>query len=84
MVKQRIGAPSTLKGLTQKVKRASPPAAAWKSGSFFTGNDDVVLEHFAQPFAERFLVSQIAMRIRLEMLGLLHREVPRQRVLSGL
>jgi hypothetical protein len=55
-----------------------------KSGSFFTGNDDVVLEHFAQPFAERFLVSQIAMRIRLEKLGLLHREVPRQRVLSGL
>jgi Zn-dependent peptidase ImmA (M78 family) len=36
---------------------------------------------FAWPFAEQFLVSPIAMRIRLERLGLLHREVPRQRSL---
>ncbi len=52
------------------------------SGSYFTGDDDVVLEHFARPFAEKFLVSPIAMRIRLEKLGLLHRVVPRQRLLT--
>jgi Zn-dependent peptidase ImmA (M78 family) len=53
-----------------------------KSGTYFTGDDDVVLEHFARPFAEHFLVSPIAMRIRLEKLGLLHRVVPRQRLLT--
>ena len=52
------------------------------SGSYFTGDDDVVLEHFARPFAEKFLVSPIAMRIRLERLGLLHRRVPLQRLLT--
>ena len=36
---------------------------------------------FARPFAEQFLVSPIAMRIRFERLGLLNREVPRQRSL---
>ena len=45
--------------------------------------DDYVLERFARPLAEQFLVSPIAMRIRLEKLGLLHREVPRQRILAG-
>jgi hypothetical protein len=30
-----------------------------------------VLEYFARPFAEEFLVSPVAMRIRLERLGLL-------------
>ena len=49
--------------------------------SFDQARDDEVLEHFARPFAERFMVSPIAMRIRLEKLGLLHREVPRQRSL---
>jgi len=39
------------------------------------------MELFARPFAEQFLVSPVAMRIRLERLGLLHREVPRQRSL---
>ena len=39
------------------------------------------LERFARPFAEHFLVSPMAMRIRLEKLGLLHREVPLQRLL---
>ena len=39
--------------------------------------------HFARPLAEQFLVSPIAMRIRLEKLGLLHREVPHQRILTG-
>jgi Zn-dependent peptidase ImmA (M78 family) len=37
------------------------------------------LNEFVRPFAEKFLVSMVAMRIRLERLGLLHREVPRQR-----
>jgi len=46
--------------------------------------DDEALDRIAKPFAETFLVSPIEMRIRLEKLGLLHREVPRQRVLSGL
>src|SRR3546814_14639775 len=32
-------------------------------------DDDRVLDSFARPFAERFLVSPIAMRIRLEKLG---------------
>jgi hypothetical protein len=45
--------------------------------------DDYVLESFARPFAEQFMVSPIAMRIRLEKIGLLHREVPLQRVLVG-
>jgi Zn-dependent peptidase ImmA (M78 family) len=36
-------------------------------------------ELFARPFAELFLVSPIAMCIRLEKLGLLRREVPTQR-----
>ncbi len=53
------------------------------SGTYFTGSDDLVLEHFVKPFADRFLVSAMAMRIRLEKLGLLHREVPHQRILAG-
>jgi Zn-dependent peptidase ImmA (M78 family) len=44
--------------------------------------DDMVLESVARPLAEQFLVSPIAMRIRLEKLGLLHRTVPLQRLLS--
>lgn len=48
----------------------------------FSESDDQALENFAQPFAEKFLVSPIAMRIRLEKLGLLHRTVPLQRLLS--
>jgi hypothetical protein len=45
-------------------------------------SDDQALERFAKPFAEKFLVSPIAMRIRLEKLGLLHRAVPLQGLLS--
>jgi Zn-dependent peptidase ImmA (M78 family) len=45
--------------------------------------DDEALERFCRPLAERFLVSPIAMRIRLEKLGLLHRSVPLQRLLAG-
>lgn len=48
----------------------------------FDESEDQALECFAKPFAECFLVSPIAMRIRLERLGLLHRVVPRQRLLS--
>jgi hypothetical protein len=44
--------------------------------------DDEALDRFARPLAERFLVSPIAMRIRLEKLGLLHREIPLQRLLA--
>lgn len=51
-------------------------------GAEFNESDDQALEGFARPFAEKFLVSPIAMRIRLEKLGLLHRFVPRQRLFS--
>jgi Zn-dependent peptidase ImmA (M78 family) len=49
--------------------------------SFDQARDDEVLEHFSRPFAQQFLVSSVAMRVRLEKLGLLLREVPRQRAL---
>lgn len=52
-------------------------------GAEFTETDDQTLDSFAKPFAEMFLVSPIAMRIRLERLGLLHRTVPLQRLLTG-
>jgi hypothetical protein len=52
-------------------------------GAAFTKSDDQALESFAKPFAEKFLVSPIAMRIRLEKLGLLHRTAPLQRFLTG-
>lgn len=44
--------------------------------------DDQALDRIATPFARKFLVSTIAMRIRLERLGLLHRAVPLQRLLA--
>jgi Zn-dependent peptidase ImmA (M78 family) len=43
-------------------------------------SDDEALDRIARPVAERFLVSPIAMRIRLEKLGLLRRVVPGQRL----
>ncbi len=45
--------------------------------------DDEALERFCKPLAEHFIVSPIAMRIRLEKLGLLHRVVPLQRLLAS-
>jgi hypothetical protein len=45
-------------------------------------SDDWGLDQFAWSFAEQFQVSAIAMRIRLEQIGLLCREVPRQRSLA--
>ncbi|MEO8884313.1 MAG: hypothetical protein ABI377_13020, partial [Devosia sp.] len=47
-----------------------------------TETDDQALDRFAALFATKFLVSPIAMRIRLERLGLLHRAVPLQRLLA--
>lgn len=46
-------------------------------------SENDALDRIAQPLAERFMVSPIAMRIRLEKLGLLLREVPHQRILAG-
>jgi Zn-dependent peptidase ImmA (M78 family) len=56
----------------------------WISRSFDEVCDDQLLENFARPLAEQFLVSPVAMRIRLGKLGLLHREVPRQQSLMDL
>ena len=44
---------------------------------------DLAMDAFARPFAETFLVSPHAMRIRLEMLGLLFREAPKQQTLAS-
>jgi hypothetical protein len=52
-------------------------------GAEFQETDDNVLDGVARPLAEQFLVSPIAMRIRLEKLGLLHRTVPHQRIIAG-
>jgi Zn-dependent peptidase ImmA (M78 family) len=41
-------------------------------------NNEQAMERFAWPLAQRFLVSPIAMRIRLEKLGLLFPELPPQ------
>jgi Zn-dependent peptidase ImmA (M78 family) len=43
---------------------------------------DDFMNEFVRPFAKKFLVSMVAMRIRLEKLGLLHREAPPQRTLA--
>jgi hypothetical protein len=55
----------------------------FRIGDDCSETDNEALDRIAKPFAETFLVSPIAMRIRLEKLGLLHRAVPRQRVFSG-
>jgi Zn-dependent peptidase ImmA (M78 family) len=46
--------------------------------AFDEADYDEAMRLFARPFAEQFLVTPFAMRIRLERLGLLHREVPTQ------
>jgi len=51
--------------------------------SFEQQRDDERMNEFARPFAQKFRVSMVAMRIRLERLGLLLREVPRQRALTA-
>ena len=45
--------------------------------------DDNVLVRITRPFAEKFLVLPIAIRIRLEKLGLLMREVTHQPILGA-
>jgi hypothetical protein len=47
--------------------------------SFREGSENWDFENYALYFAKKFKVSVIAMRIRLEQIGLLQREVPRQR-----
>jgi Zn-dependent peptidase ImmA (M78 family) len=47
--------------------------------SFDQQQYDEALNRFVFPFAKEFQVSMVSMRIRLESLGLLHRDVPRQR-----
>ena len=44
---------------------------------------EMLAEEVARPLAEQFVVSPIAMRIRLEKLGLLIREVPIRRILGA-
>jgi len=51
--------------------------------SFEHQSDDEAINVFVRPFAEKFLVSTVAMRIRLEQLGLLHRAVPCQPSLAA-
>jgi Zn-dependent peptidase ImmA (M78 family) len=45
--------------------------------------DDALFESVAEPMARRFGVSRVAMRIRLEKLGLLLRKEPQQQSLTG-
>ena len=45
--------------------------------------DDNVLDRIARPFTEKFLVSPITIRTRLEKLGLLMREVQHQPILGA-
>ncbi len=52
-------------------------------GVEYVESDDMALNSFVEPFAKKFLVSPVAMRIRLERLGLLHRVVPSQPLLVG-
>jgi Zn-dependent peptidase ImmA (M78 family) len=49
-----------------------------------TAVDDALFEEVAEPMARRFGVSRMAMRIRLEKLGLLLREEPQQKSLGQL
>jgi hypothetical protein len=46
--------------------------------------DDALFESVAEPIARRFGVSRAAMRVRLEKLGLLLREEPKQRSMEGI
>ena len=55
-----------------------PRAHTSIAGFDISESENEVLERFCKPLAEDFGVSPIAMRIRLEKLGLLHRAVPSQ------
>lgn len=77
--KQRVLEPlATLAHPFVEIPRDRPLSLTANNPDF----DDLVLDRFAKPFAGKFLVSPIAMRIRLERLGLLHRTVPMQRLLT--
>ena len=78
---QAAGSSAGRRRSTTPSSRSRASNAAFPAPTF-TENDDQALDSFAKPFAEKFLVSPIAMRIRLEKLGLLHRTVPLQRLLS--
>ena len=58
-----------------------PRISATSIDAMVTSVDDATLDRIARPIAERFQVSTIAMRIRLEKLGLLYRAVPDQLLL---
>jgi Zn-dependent peptidase ImmA (M78 family) len=73
--------PRVLPRMDQMVVWCGGEEQVWAIRGFDQGRADEVMEHFARPLAEQFLVSPVAMRIRLERLELLHREVPRQRSL---
>jgi Zn-dependent peptidase ImmA (M78 family) len=60
-----------------------PRALASIGGFDISVSVDEALERFCRLLAERFVVSPIAMRIRLEKLGLLLRAVPHQRLLAS-
>ena len=65
------------------VDRIDDPDMRAAVDKFECNQDNQALQDFVRPFAEQFKVSPIAMRIRLEKLGLLHREIPRQNRLVG-
>ena len=60
-----------------------PRALASIGGFDISESEDEALERFCRLLAERFVVSPIAMRIRLEKLGRLLRAVPHQRLLAS-
>ena len=70
----------------QPLPAVDPPFAEVPRGPAYFGDsdrrerEDQALERFCRPLASRFAVSPIAMRIRLEGLGLLLRSVPNQRL----
>lgn len=59
-----------------------PRSHTFIGGFDITESEEEALEWFCRPLANRFVVSPIAMRIRLEKLGLLLRVVPHQRLLA--
>lgn len=78
--KQRVIAPS----IPVSHPFVEVPLVRWKLfGKVGSESIEDALDRIARPLAEQFLVSPIAMRIRLEKLGLLLREVPHQHLLAG-
>jgi hypothetical protein len=80
--RDRFGTTAAPRILKRRSRIALPAdaGAAMTAGmqSFDQQRDDEALQEFARLFADKFKVSKVAMRIRLEKLGLLHREVSRQ------